>query len=60
MVWWSQILQPLPPLEASPVLSLGSAYLIITFIRSKYTKRRIQKDTSDILCVGKLWEASEK
>ena len=60
MFWWSQILQPLPPLVASPVLSQGSVCLIITLICSKYIKRPIQKDTSDILCIGKFWEASEK
>ena len=54
------LLQPLPPLVASPVLLQGSACLIITLIRSLYIKHPFQKDASDILCVGKFWEASEK
>ena len=29
-------------------------------MRSLYIKRSIQKVDSDILCIGKFWEASEK
>ena len=59
MFWWSQILQPLPPLVASPVLLSGYACQIITLIRSSYIKRHIQKDTNDSLCIRKFWETPE-
>ena len=51
---------PNPPLVASPVLLYGSAYVILTLICSHYIKPPIQKDTGDILCIGKFWEASKK
>ena len=60
MFWRSHILQPLPPLVGSPVLLYGFACLTITLIDYLYIKRPIQKEISDILCIGKFWEASEK
>ena len=39
---------------------VGICLLIITLTRAWYIKRPIQKNTSDILCIGKLLKASEK
>ena len=39
------------------VVGIWSNYNLNSFV---YSKRLIQKDTSDILRIGKFWEASEK